>query len=326
MRILIVHPTVSFQNYNSGDFLTFLGGRSLLYKLFSDVQMIYLDWNRAILDIDSYLNLLNYGDIDIITIMGLPCFSCCKENSLIKIISKLRIKFGNAKFIALGIGQSYGFPLLQLSDYMQISYVEQFRDFFAITTRDFLAHKILEDNNIPNMYFYDMSIFAYELLNDWNDGYILERNPLSIFLPPPSIVQDEYMVNEIIKTELDFIRENKPLIITLDISNKDRFKALYGIDVIVVDDINYLVNIYKRSSKLLTTRIHQAILGMLMGATSFCIAVDMRYLTLCPFDIEIINTGNKPLWIPQTDLLPFSLSELINGVYTKQVKDYFDNS
>lgn len=325
MKILLIHPHFRNEFNNPGDYLTFLGAQELLRKMFPDADVAYFSLIEAQQGLDSYLHL--FTDIDIIAIFGTTWIYNHLNHFNYITMHLLKRKFSKSKFVALGIGQAFGLPLTkkEVSVYIEQSHTEYMELFDLILTRDYLAHLMLSYNGVKSTFYYDMTIFSYDLFKDnFNTNTklpLLLLSNLNFALHDPYYQRLKYYIAV---KNLEFIKDNNPKVISMDEDIYNGYNPLCNVGGDIVKDMFALGKIYSQSSIMLSSRVHQSILGFLMGANPSCIAVDTRYLTLNPFNVDIVSADGAELWKPESNLPKFSLEDHVAGLYVNKIKQMME--
>lgn len=322
MKILLVHPHFKNEFNNPGDYLTFLGTQELLKRIFPDAEFAYFSMIDAQQAFDPYLQ--SFSDIGMIAIFGTTWIYNHLNQFNYVVMHALKRKFPKAKFVALGIGQAFGLPLTdkEVDEYINQAHTEYMEFFDLILTRDFLGHLMLEKNGVKSTFYYDMSIFSYDLfkdnLNADTKTPLLLLSNLNFALHDPYYQRLKYYIAV---KNFEFIKANDPMVVSMDANIYNDYNKFCNVGGDIVNDMFALGKIYSQSSIMLSSRVHQSILGFLMGANPSCIAVDTRYLTLQPFGVSIVIADGSELWNPETLLPRFSFDNLTNGLYLKTASD-----
>jgi len=321
MRVLCIHPS---NTYNIGDMMTYLGSRYLLQQAIDDIEFVQFDIERAVREIDTYISQYNWGDIDLILLAGAPWLTYEEDISnprpLRTMLTQAIARYPKAKKIALGLGAFLAHQFMYRVRKVDFN-ISPFETFDLIVTRDVFANLILHKYGVDNILYYDTAIYSYFSLP--SKPASTRRNILIYYDP---LVNDpkDHLPKEVWERYLDYQLEwakaNNAMIIGID--SGDISSAMkHGVECRFVADLDWLARAMAVAPKVLSGRVHQAILAQIMGCPKVqCLPVDSRYTSALNIGVDIV-TPFPFFEIDRYKKLDFELSKLRDHTYEKYVID-----
>jgi hypothetical protein len=309
MRVLIIHPT---NNYNCGDTLTYLGAVSLLAKAVGreNLNLAQFDMTRAAAE-PLYLREYDFGRVDVVAMAGAPWLwiDCAQQNKY-RILFDARQRFPHARFIALGLGSMFQ---RHISEHLTNGGKDHFfnspadcerlttlyRSFQLIATRDCMARHIFERLGVSCYDTFDSSIFAQSFRRTCKG----ERAVL-FFYDAGRIFGGKFLdfpAHQYLDAQLQWAAENKADIF-VNCPEDGEVLTARGIPYEISVDLEYLAEQFCQYNRMLSGRVHMAVLGKLAGIPDVTLLpIDTRYLTATRLGIVPQFVG-QPYIHPQDEL------------------------
>jgi len=299
-RTLIIHPN---NDYNCGDQITFLGSKALLTKALGGPQnldIVQFDMERAVREIDTYVSEYDWGEIDLVVLAGSPwLWDACERSIKYKLILDALKRYPNAKKIGLGLGSCfskechYNIAYEEASKYFlntdlaKLTLHNIYSHFDYLLVRDYFAKQIFDMIEINSIYTYDTSAYAYNFIGPKkNKG---DKKVLFFYDPSKGISQKhlDFTPTKYVEYQLEWAKTNNADIYVNNTADKATLNNL-GINCFFSVDLNFLSHKFQEYDKMLSGRIHMAVLGFLSGIPNIIVLpVDSRFMTILKLGIKV---------------------------------------
>ena len=294
IRTLIIHPNV---NYNCGDLLTYYGTKALLTKAVGgskNIDFVQYDDMRAFREIDTYISQYDWGQVDLIVLAGSPwLWIGCESTDKYRLLKEACARYPKAKVIGLGLGSCFS---RRVSSNMQAFFWNDknrrnelnkiFSRFNYILVRDEFAKDILTQVGIKSEYSYDTSIYSYDIIKRRKNAN--NKSVLFFYDPSKGVSREDIQiqVKKVIDYQINWATNNKADIYVNSTGDKETLNNR-GISCSFSVDLDFLASKFTEYNKMLSGRIHMAILGLISGIKDITIIpIDTRFMTVLKFGIK----------------------------------------
>ena len=315
MRVLCIHPN---SDYNIGDLMTLWGTKYLMRRAFDDVEFLQFDTRRAEEEIETYVPQYNWGDdVDVILLAGSPWIGVNGDDPQRRMVFQALERWPRAAKIALGVGSMMSHTRMGEGNFTGV-HADFLACFDLVVVRDILAKQILAEQRIDSVLQYDTSIYARFCLQAAEPvpgrAILVYYDPLAndVFAHAPADVWNAH-----VDYQLAWADSNDADVYVVTSGDKGSLSEK-GIPGRFVCDLEWLATRFSTTEKVLSGRVHQAILAKIMGSPQVaCLPVDSRFLTVLNIGIEVKQAVS--LFSLKYKKLKFRLDRLLDKTYEQGI-------
>lgn len=307
-KVLYVHP-FGRERWNLGDSVYFFGARELITGAIGEHIVIKGVMEKFKTD-NNYINTLP-NDIDLIVTTGSPWLqSYFDKNWMSGELLKLVLKYSKVPKVALGLGGCSGLNKFYFHRQESLEVTKKiFKSFNLIITRDPLTNQFLHLSRIKAYNLLDTAVFfpMFKFINNLKIKIKDSNKPVMIYFDSKAgISQGDYnkkehdLINELY---IDIYKKYNPTVYVMNEPEVGVAKK-YGIDNVKwLWHYRDVLSVLSKASLVISGRVHQATLSVLLNKKTYIIPYDIRYLCCSSIGaipifssetIKDLNKANKP--------------------------------
>jgi len=299
MKVMYIHG-FRRERWNIGDDVYFQGANRLLTASIGEHEIIEADLEMCRCNLENVKKLIGL-DIDLIVTVGAPwLYSNFEKSWQVQMMSKLLPAYKNVKKIAFGLGGCSGLTKHYFNNMKALDAAKEvFGEFDLVFSREAMTAQFLELAGVNTHILLDSAVFfpIEKYVKNLNIKRKTERPVFCYFDLENGICAGDFTKNETLRVKQMYkyiVKKYNPIVYCVNEKEVDEAKKIGIEDCRFLWHYEDILPLLASASFVVSARVHQATLSMLLNKKTYVIPFDIRYLCTSVIGVETVFIQPKP--------------------------------